>query len=657
MSNQNTTMTGLGDKMEHARLTLPIPQVHSAHPFRDKKNHSKLLEYLQQRLLLGKNNRDGKLDRLTKIDQSVAGWMRLSDEDRKRIAKKEQDGSPAPVAQNLPLSWVHLDDMMTFYAQTFAPNRGMFYHTGKPGEVDEAGQIVTLMNNHAIYAGYYREVLLGIFSLLKYNEGGFLVNWSKDSGPKAVEDGTGNTQLSIQLRWEGNRMESLDMYNLLVDPSVHPTKLHVDGEFAATCSLRSHYWLQRKAHQGVYYNVREALDSDAGKSECKYYRNPAQVARFDSDDTRAGTNWVSVLSESPTHLQNSGFELVEIYIRINPVEFGLLDTSKGAATNRSRYEVWRFTVLNDSTIIEATYMNNVHDYLPFFMGLINDDVMSTSAKSNAEVLTPLQDFASFLMNIHIAACRANVFGLTVYDPTFVDLSKLAPGEVAARLAVKPSGYGRDIRTAIWDKNNTLDTKQTLGDLQGVIEIINQFFPTQALPSQIAGIDRAVSDQVAAVQQGANRRQQKTARLLDDSLFRNVRFCMYYNIIQYQPTEAQVIDFFTGKPVQIQLDKLRNTDLPYIIGQGLKAIDRQAAAQMLQNVIFALIQAPQAAQQIDLLGLIDYWTSMIDIDIDMKQFQLQQQPAVGTESGGVDAQGNPIQPATAPDKIAGGPIYQ
>jgi hypothetical protein len=71
--------------------------------------------------------------------------------------------------------------------------------------------------------------------------------------------------------------------------------------------------------------------------------------------------------------------------------------------------------------------------------------------------------------------------------------------------------------------------------------------------------------------------------------------MYYNILQYQPDSSEVTDFYTGKPVKIDLASLRNTDLPFIIGQGLKAIDRQAAAQMLQQVIFALIQAPQAAQ--------------------------------------------------------------
>jgi hypothetical protein len=188
-----------------------------------------------------------------------------------------------------------------------------------------------------------------------------------------------------------------------------------------------------------------------------------------------------------------------------------------------------------------------------------------------------------------------------------------------------------------------------------MDIVNQFFPTQALPSQIASIDRAVSNQVAAVQHGANRRQQKTGRLLDDSLFRPMRFAMYYNILQYQPDGEELTDFYTGKQVKMDLASMRDTNLPFIIGQGLKAIDRMMSAQMMQQVIFALIQAPQAAQGIDLLAMIDYWTSMIDIEMDMKQFRLAPPAAVpGTDPAAAGGEAG-IQPATAPEAVTE-PIY-
>lgn len=656
----NPNNTSLGD-MEHCTVPLAKPNVHASHPFSSKQSHEKLLKYLRQRLFLGKEQRDKELGRLTRIDKNVAGWMKLSDEDKKRDAKRESDGTPVATNVSLPLNYVHLDDMMTYFAQTFAPNRGMFYQMGNPQEVDSAQQIVTIMNNHAVYSGYYREVLLGLFSLLKYNRGGYQCYWAREQGPKISKADDDTTQVDMQLSWQGNRLEAIDLYNFMCDPMIHPTKLHSDGEFAATAFLRSYYWLQNKASQGVYYNCNEALANYVGDSECKYYRNPPVEANFGANDANgSGTNWVSILAEMPAYAAQSGFEFVEVHIRINPTEFGLIQGDAATKATRNRLEIWRFTILNDTWIIDCSYMNNVHGHLPFYIGLLNDDLMSTAQKSVSEILQPLQDFASFLLNTHIAATRANIYGTTFFDPSIVDMNSVPSGEVAARIPIKAAGWGKDIRNAIYRHDGVLDTKQTLGDLESVMNVIGQFFPTQSLPSQIASIDRAVTNQVAAVQQGANRRQQKAARLLDDTLFRNVRFCMYYNIIQYQPDQSQITDFYTGKNITINLAELRNTDLPFIIGQGLKAIDRQAAADSLQQVIFALIQAPQAAQQIDVLGLIDYWTSMIDIEIDMKQFRLQpQQPGSqgGSEGTAVqtDAGGNPIQPATAPAAVTQ-PIY-
>jgi hypothetical protein len=644
-----------GDTMTHAKIKLPKPTVHSGHPFVNKFTHQKLLEYLQQRLLLGKQHRDAEINRLIKIDKNVAGWMQLNDEDKKRKSEQESTGVPQAVVMNLPLSFVHLDDMMTYFAQTFAPNRGMFYHTGKPDEVGPAAQIVTIMNNNAVYAGYYREVLQAVYSLLKYNNGGLTVEWAEDNGPKIVRNADGNIETGTELKWQGNRIEAIDMYNLLRDPHVHPTKLHCDGEFAAKVKMRSHYWLQNAASQGKYYNCEAAMENHEGMSTTEYYRNPPQEANFSSSDSSGSTNWINILREYSTDGRAGGFELVEIHIKLNPTEFGLIPGTAAERAMRSRYEMWRFTILNNQWIIDAKYMDNVHGHLPFFMGVLNDDQMGTGQKSTAEILQPLQDFASFLLNTHVYATRKNIWGLIGYDPTMIDLRQVPTGEVAARVPVKPEAYGKDIRTFIYEHNGTLETKQTMSDLESVMGIISQFFPTQSLPSQIASIDRAVDSQVAAVQQGANRRQQKAARLLDDTVFRNMRFAMYYNLLQYQPAESEVTDFFTGKVVQIDLTQLRSTDLPFIIGQGLKAIDRQATASNLQQIIFALIQAPQASQGIDLLGMIDYWTSMIDVDIDMKQFRLPAAPSPEGEAVAEAEVATGIQPATNPQAISQ-PIY-
>src|SRR3546814_1821185 len=64
------------EKMTHANFRLPKPTEFPArHPFRNEKNHQKLLEYLQQRLMLGKNARDERSEEHTSELQSL---MRIS---------------------------------------------------------------------------------------------------------------------------------------------------------------------------------------------------------------------------------------------------------------------------------------------------------------------------------------------------------------------------------------------------------------------------------------------------------------------------------------------------------------------------------------------------------------------------------------------------
>ena len=641
----------------HAEMPLPKPQVHAKHPFRDSGSHQKLMDYIRPRLDVGKSNRDERLPRMVSIDKNVAGWMRMSEDDKKRLRKQESTGVPQALTVSLPLNFVQMDDMMTYYAQTFAPNRGMFYQMGKPDEQTSANQIVTLMNNHAIYGGYFRQTLLTIFSTLKYNLGGFCCFWSLDQGPKLSKNDRQETVLATETVWQGNRVESLNMYNTFWDPSVGLSDLYRLGEWCARADIVSHYTLQSKCLAGLYYNCEEALEQDNGISACRYYVNPpAEAAMGLQSSDGTDTNWVSILSEAPGHMSKTGFERVEMYIKLNPLQLNLLPKTRDNA-GRNRYEIWRITLLNDTWIIDATYMSNCHGYLPFFMGAIHDDQMEQAAKSPAEIIQPLQDFASFLLNTHVRATRKNIWGLTVYDRSVVDLSQIPEGEVSARVSARPGAAGKNIRDSIYEHSGQLDTKQTMGDLASVMDIIGQFFPTTSLPSQIASIDRAVDSQIAAVQQGANRRMQKGARLLDDTIFRPLRFCMYYNIIQFQPDDASVSDFY-GRVVKIDLNQLRQTDLPYIIGQGLKALDRQAAAASLQTIIFALIQNPASAEQIDVLGLMNYWTNMIDVDIDLTQYQKAPPPAEGSQPGIGDNGGPPLDDeaamAAAAEAQAGGP---
>lgn len=665
MYNPNNT----GDnELTYPNLPLARPaEVSPSHPYRNKENHERLLQYLRARLTLGAKPRDNQIGRYAHNDKKVAGWQRLSAEDQKRKAKSDKDGTPVMTDIVLPLEFVHLDDMMTYFAQTFAPNRGMFYFTGDPTESPQAAALTTKMNNDALYSGYFREVLRTLFASLKYNVGGVHVAWGTEEGPRVERQGE-RVNVSTELKWAGNRLKSVDMYNLLYDPTVELVNLHKEGEFAAIAEVKSHFWVHKRAVAGQLFNCEKALSTKdrVQSGAVTWYKSPpteAMLTRADDGRDDGKTNWVNVLSDINL-TEVSGHEYVTIYIWINPTDFGLV-TGPERQTRRG-YELWRFILLDNEFIVSAEQQNNMHGNIPMYFGVLHDDQMGQAQRSPGELLESLQDFASALLNIHIKGSRESIWGTTFYDSSVFDFSSVSPGEVGMRVPMKPAAQGRDIRTAIYKDNNNVDTRSTMQDLDSVMGIINQFFPTQSLPSQIASIDRAVTDQVAAVQQGANRRQQKGARLLDDSMFRPARSAMYYNIIQYSPTSQEITDYYTGKPITLSLADMKDTNLPFIIGQGLKALDRTAAAAAVQQIIFALIQAPMVlapnpvtGEQIDIMALIDHWTTMMDIEADFKQFKTKPPapPAAPGAAGvpGAEAPAAGITPATDPSAITA-PIY-
>jgi hypothetical protein len=115
-------------------------------------------------------------------------------------------------------------------------------------------------------------------------------------GPTLVQKEDGKPpEVDMQIRWQGNRVEAVDNYNFLYDPSVPLHRLHIDGEFVARVDLRSHYWLQSKAAAGQFYNCDEALEDDSTGVTMSYYRNPPQEAQFNTTGNAGvdgGTNWV-----------------------------------------------------------------------------------------------------------------------------------------------------------------------------------------------------------------------------------------------------------------------------------------------------------------------------------------------------------------------------
>lgn len=616
----------------------------------DDETHLKLIQYLQARLQKSIRNRTNRITRYAKTDQTISTWQKLTPQDSIRDTREDNTGKSQAIPMNLPLVAAHVDDAVAFYAEIFSPLGGNFYtNPATKNENESMKALVEMMNADSQYHRYYMNVCSAMRSLNKYNFGGFHVCWQ--DGDKS---GVGQDTIA------GNVVEALDMYNFLYDESiVDVNNFHLEGEYGARIRLRSRLWLTKQWLNGDLINVDKVLNkfetanvgNQSAGNKARYYKNPPANTKMDLDgqdtrtdrngptgDTESNVDWaefgLSLDSEKLTDID--GHEIIHMYCWLNPNQFALWADDVAEADKVDKLELWEFTICDAEFIIKLAPVPDARE-IPLYISRLNLDDMKEAARAIAEYVKPFQRFVSFLLNTHVEGIRASIWGLKVYDPTMIDVKDLRSGETSGLLPTKKPGV--DVRTAIQQTvQNNGDTRQNLTDAGGIMDLMKQFFPNQALPSQIAGLDRAVNSQVQAVMQGAMRKLHMFVRLLDSSLMQPTRMAQYRNLAINSPDKAKI----TG---------LSEPEVARLLNSGLGQLGREAAAGQLQTLIFAIIQNQSAMGTFDIPGLFTLWSQLLNIGTDLGDYVVQ--PAAPATS----PQGNPIAgatTATAPaDGSAGG----
>lgn len=577
-------------------------------------SHDALLEYLLARLLSNGNKRPARLQRYARIDQAVNGWQKLSPEDSIRDSREEMTGRSQALPMNVTISKSHVDDAVAFFSEVFAPLGGNFFAT--PGKKDQTGMIQNLtkkMDQDMKMNAYYDNVVSAMTSLAKYNIGGFHLYWNDD---RKHGDNIGNV------------CEAIDVYNLLYDSTVRDvSKLHRDGEWVALVKERNRLWLLKQANQGGLINLEKIVgpekDKDRGSNsfvpgKAKFYKHPPNQTRMrdDGKDTKSSlreggdVDWdgFGLALGDDQMAEIDGHEIIKMYCWIIPSQFDIeVDGEAEGAANK--LALWQFTICDSKAIIYAAPIENAEE-LPVYLARLDKDDMGEAARTLAENLMPFQRIVSFLMNTAIEGIRSNIWGFKGYDPAMFDITKVQNGETSGFLKSKVPG--RDVRTGLLKLDGSSGTEENFKHAGVVLDLMRSLFPSQAMPSQIAGMDRAVNSQVSAVLQGAMRKMHMLVRRLDSALMLPVRIAQWRNISRFDPEKEQ-------------FKSLTAEQVAEVLASGLGQVNREAAAEQIRTLIFALIQNPDGNQGIDTRGLFQLWSILMNLGTDLSEFIQQMTP--------------------------------
>lgn len=586
-----------------------------SNPLNNKENHAALLEHIRQRMLYSKPVRDLLVNRFEQLDKDLEGFLKLDEDDIKRARDNKLGRGMKPTDTKLTLADQQLDDAITYLMSVFAPDDGIFSAVADPQKQFIANAFADKLNEDGNSRGYYRQLALGLLNMLRYNIGGWLVEWCELEGPVIKNTPDGQAQLTTDITFTGNIIEALDVYNLFYDVAVQPTDVATKGEYFATVDVYRKYRIQRMAELGEIYDIERFFEH--GEVLPFWWRRKPDV-RSDMTGSSATTpDWVKIMSATlGVGEVNKAYEAINYVGWLCPNMFGL--------SQDKNFECWRITVVNSTYIVRTEKIDTPHGMLPIALGMPIETLLGMQVMSHAERLVPLQNFASFLLNAHQRATRKALYGMTYYDPNVVPIGDKEHTDLeSAKIPVKPPGLGQDfdIRRHIITVTDAPQTEQTLEDMDKVITLMQKFLPTD-FQKQVADLQRATQYQAAATVQGGNRRNLKLAKIIEDQAMRPLRFMMMYNFIARSNESLNAINPQTGQAQLLTPSDFRGAKLEFAMADGLKALDKMTIIQNYKDLFGMIVQSQEALQQFDFINFISYVGDLMGDKTDINQFRIQ-----------------------------------
>lgn len=612
------------------------------HPENGMWQEDRIVRHITDRLRLSDSERMMRVQRCTDIDIQLSGVVKHTKENLKIDRNNKRGQAPKAVPISLALAYAQIDDCVTYCMSLFAPNTNMFIAYSSKNKQSVAEGLTREIGKHGQTLQYFRQTCKFTLNAIKYNFGGLSVNWESCTGITFTADTStdGNMAVPGQLvktqgtLWEGNVVKSIDVYNFLYDTSVHPVDLPLRGEYFAEVEATTPFRVMRMAEQQILFGVDRYINEYsplANTESGTFYVQPPVVREPIQYDTALGVmNWQQILAPGgPAKYSQLSLELCWYTTWIKPSHFDLAD--------RDTLEVWRLCMANGKYITSAYHVEDSHGQLPCAIATPIEDDLRNDQRTYAEMLLPLQQFASFLLNTHVDATRKAIYGITVFDQNLfpgIDLS--TDDLIGARIPMKSSATGIDIDKAFRHYNDAPQTDANVEMVGKIVELMQKILPTNQA-QQVADLERATEYQAAATVQSSSRRNLKIARLLNDQALSVVKFQMLYNIF----AKVKKIEFYdqSGAKQTITPQQLVEAEIEFDIGTGLKGIDRLMQVSIFKDIMGYLFQMKDVGQQVDILGLLSYVTQIAGFETDLSQFKITPPAAQ------LGPDGKPIQPAT------------
>lgn len=579
------------------------------------KEHTDLSRKVTAMLVMSKTAFEDRHAQFAKNEEQYSAYIPASEVDTLRKRGRDTAGEMDYTTIEVPYSFAVLMTAHTYYTSVFLARNPVFQFQGRHGEGEDQIQAVEALFDYNLSAGMnLPQLFVWLHDPGRYGYGIVGYYWDKEVLRKRSLVEVQPTFLGTPIpfakpkpEWqvqeipgyEGFRLFNVRPADFFPDPRVSLVNFQ-RGEFCGRyVEIPWHEVVQRE-RDGRYFNldvIREGLKTDQQHDSGGLLLRDRGSSRVTTLPGTVATD----MRDVPVGVLK-GYEL---QVRLNPAAWGFDNQS-------SKTELWVISIDVNGVVFAIEPVEAMSTRFQFEVLTSEPEAYNLFPVSSLERIKPLNDALSWLLNTHFYNVRATLNNQFVFDPSMVvvkDVEDKRPGKL---IRLKPTAYGRDVRSVISQLQTVDVTRTHIADMHLVSEIIQRTL--------------GVSDNTMGLVNTGGRKSATEIRHANAaSVSRLKTQCEWFSVMGFSPlatgllqmvqnnytvekkfrivgdTAAQAPEFATVTPEAIA------GFFDWIPVDGTLPIDRYAQVNMWGQLLAQVARMPQVLAQYD-LGRIFGWVA-------------------------------------------------
>lgn len=558
--------------------------------------HLKLLQHCKRLVEVSRTYMNRFYDQWDANDKTIRGERIPDTEDQKTKIRGE------PMKLTMPFTYAQVQTFNAFMMSLFN-QRSNFYEVEDSGHGDspkpemDAEMCLNRDLRRSMFSKvqyqFYLDLCRSSFCVAKHlweeeqMEGLFAPTESEPEEQPTLFGGTvaSTPPASTQTKFirQGNKIVSVSPYHFFPDIRLPLSRLH-EGEFCASEDEFSIVRLKQMQKNGMIVNVDEIVPLG---------QEGMQTRRLNYLNASNADNFKTMMGQA---LGGGMCVITEIQIWITPKDFTNTygENPLGKEDEPILFVVW---YANDSKILKAEPMNYTHNKFTYDVGEYSPDQMRVINESLAEVVSQLQDHATWFMNSRVANVRKIIGDKLIVDPMGIEMKDIESRSPVIRLK---SGVGRS-GVDTWIKQLQLQdvTTNHITDIEKIWAYIqiSSGINDNALGQFSQG--RRSAAEARTVNAGAASRLKTIATLLWEMLYNPLGQKLLFN---YQNLELDEFRRIVSDPLA---DQTRLDAMKAAIGDGmmLEFFDGTAPSEkgymatQIKELLEILMSSPESAMMV------------------------------------------------------------